>query len=104
MLQVSSVVATSRERNDMTTGVPNKRGKELDRIDFVYCWAGESQQKDYKKGDLNASESVHHIEGYGFNEMEISLRSVLLFAPWLNKVHILVNGRAELPRWAPTDA
>jgi hypothetical protein len=81
-----------------------KKGKKLDLIDFVYCWAGEGQQMDYRNGDLEASESQHHNEGYGFNEMELSLVSTLLFAPWLHKVHILVNGPAELPRWAPMDA
>eukprot|EP00747_Dinoflagellata_sp_TGD_P099174 gnl/TRDRNA2_/TRDRNA2_167657_c0_seq1.p1 gnl/TRDRNA2_/TRDRNA2_167657_c0~~gnl/TRDRNA2_/TRDRNA2_167657_c0_seq1.p1 ORF type:complete len:367 (+),score=42.75 gnl/TRDRNA2_/TRDRNA2_167657_c0_seq1:56-1156(+) len=57
-------------------------------IDFVYCWTGEAAQHNFT-GVLQS----------GFGEMRYSIRSLEKFAPWFNKVYILVNGQEELPRW-----
>jgi len=89
-------------------------------IDFVYCWAGEETQQSIKEGDLPSAKDVttasgvvrdasvgdlttDHVEGFGFNEMQLSLRSLQLYAPWFNKVYLLVNGPSKVPSWAADD-
>jgi len=72
-------------------------------IDFVYCWAGEkTQQAD--EGELAGNAVSRHNDGFGFNEMRTSLRLLQLYAPWFNRVYLMVNGPAPVPVWAASDA
>jgi len=56
--------------------------------------AGESMQE-------RASMSTH--DGWGLNEFQVSFRSLLKYAPWFNKVYVLVNGPAHPPTWAANE-
>jgi len=76
-------------------------------IDAVYCWAGESMQVD---DSAHAGESMQERAldmsihaGWGFNEFQVSFRSLLKYAPWFNKVYVLVNGPAHPPAWAANE-
>ena len=53
-------------------------------IDVVYTWKGE-----------NKSNNIRH--GYN-NEMKYSLRSIEDYAPWVNKIYILMNNKKQ-PSW-----
>jgi len=81
--------------------LPKNRGRRergfMGPIDFVYCWAGEEVQLHHS--NITSSKNAQHIEGVGFNEIQLSLRSLQLFAPWFNNVYVLVNGPAKLPSW-----
>lgn len=74
-------------------------------IDFVYCWAGEQVQMDGwpggKKMDGDNFDMDHsdHNTGGGFGEMRWSLRYLEAYAPWFNKVYLLVNTPALRPAW-----
>lgn len=58
-------------------------------IDVVYTWAGEKSTIDPRKS-FN-------------NELKYSLRSIEYFAPWVNKIYILMNSYKQ-PSWMnPTD-
>lgn len=69
-------------------------------IDLVYCWAGETSD-GCSSADLKWGEQKNpHDLGCDMGELRYSLRSVARYAPWVNKIHILVNGRngtAALP-------
>jgi hypothetical protein len=73
------------------------------KIDFVYCWAGEDMQHDYTEGDTTYDLDKQHHTGEGLNEIQVSIRSVQLYAPWVNKIYMLVNGPAQVPAWAAKD-
>ena len=47
-------------------------------IDIVYTWAGEHN-------DTNDARISNN------NELKYSLRSVMKYAPWVNKIYILMN-------------
>ena len=53
-------------------------------IDIVYTWKGE-----------NFSDNIRYSYNY---ELKYSLRSVFLYAPWVNKIYILMN-KAKQPSW-----
>jgi hypothetical protein len=53
-------------------------------IDVVYTWAGEKKSNNIRK-------SFH-------DELKYSLRSVERFAPWINKIYILMNTYKQ-PSW-----
>lgn len=53
-------------------------------IDIVYTWKGESKSKNVRLG-------YNH-------ELKFSLRSVDLYAPWVNKIYILMN-KKQYPSW-----
>ena len=53
-------------------------------IDIVYTWKGENESNDMR---LRYN-----------NELKYSLRSLELFAPWVNKIFILMNN-AKQPSW-----
>jgi len=77
-------------------------------IDFVYCWSGEAAQtasESAKHAGLfgDARDPGGHNAGFGYNEMMLSLRSLQKFAPWFNKVYLLVDGPAKPPFWAEDD-
>lgn len=54
-------------------------------IDVVYTWAGETNS-NHKRLSNN-------------NELKYSLRSVIKFAPWVNKIYILMNPPKTIPSW-----
>jgi hypothetical protein len=54
-------------------------------IDVVYTWKGE-------KFSNNIRDSYN-------NELKYSLRSVDLYAPWVNKIYILVDAPKKYPSW-----
>lgn len=73
-------------------------------IDFVYCWAGEKEQQKTTEGNITAdSRRTANIMGTGFSEMRLSLHTLQVNVPWLNKVYILVNGPQNLPAWAANE-
>jgi len=53
-------------------------------IDVVYTWKGE-----------DFSDNIRYSYNY---ELKYSLRSVFFFAPWVNKIYILMN-KAKQPSW-----
>lgn len=71
-------------------------------IDVVYCWAGESMQLDADHSTEVEKNTSH--DGFGLNEMVVSIRSLQKYAPWFNKAYLLVNGPAQLPAWAANDS
>jgi hypothetical protein len=54
-------------------------------IDVVYTWAGEQM-----------SDNIRVSYNY---ELKYSIRSVDLYAPWVNKIYILMNPPKKLPSW-----
>jgi hypothetical protein len=54
-------------------------------IDVVYTWKGE--------------EVTNNIRTSYNNELKYSLRSVELYAPWVNKIYILMNNPKKQPSW-----
>lgn len=54
-------------------------------IDVVYTWAGESDSLDKRLSNNN--------------ELKYSLRSVIKFAPWINRIYILMNPPVKTPSW-----
>jgi hypothetical protein len=55
-------------------------------IDIVYTWAGEHNDT------INARIANN-------NELKYSLRSVMRYAPWVNKIYILMNPPKTKPSW-----
>ena len=55
-------------------------------IDVVYTWAGEHNNTN----DARISNN---------NELKYSIRSVIKYAPWVNKIFILMNPPKEIPSW-----
>jgi len=68
-------------------------------IDFVYCWAGEALQEDDERMEIRDIKQTDHNLGRGFGELRYSIRLLEAYAPWFNKVYILVNTPAERPTW-----
>lgn len=54
-------------------------------IDVVYTWKGEEFTEDIRLSNNN--------------ELKYSLRSVDLYAPWVNKIYILMNPVKKNPSW-----
>lgn len=54
-------------------------------IDIVYTWKGEKQTNDIRSS-------------YNY-ELKYSLRSVELFAPWVNTIYLLVDAPKKYPSW-----
>ena len=55
-------------------------------IDVVYSWAGENTDSTNNRVAFN-------------NELKYSLRSLFKYAPWVNKVYILMNPPKTKPSW-----
>lgn len=55
------------------------------KIDIVYTWAGENKTSDIRLA-------------YN-NELKYSLRSIMMFAPWVNKIYIYMNNPKKVPSW-----
>lgn len=63
-----------------------KEDKPPFSIDVVYTWSGEK--------------TPNHDIRLGYNyELKYSLRSVYYFAPWVNKIYILMNNPKKMPSW-----
>ena len=58
-------------------------------IDIVYTWVGESKS------------SKHYLSNN--NELKYSLRSVMKYAPWVNRIYILMNPPKKVPSWFNTN-
>ena len=58
-------------------------------IDVVYTWKGEEVTNDIRS-------SYNH-------ELQYSLRSIDLYAPWVNKIYILTDYPKNYPSWIKTD-
>lgn len=54
-------------------------------IDVVYSWAG-----------MNSGNDVRNRYNH---ELEYSLKSIIHYLPWINKIYILVNSDVEIPKW-----
>ena len=54
-------------------------------IDVVYTWAGENHSDNARTSNNN--------------ELKYSLRSVMKYAPWVNKIYILMNPPKTKPSW-----
>ena len=54
-------------------------------IDVVYTWKGPEMSDDVRTSNNN--------------ELQYSLRSIDLYAPWVNKIYILMNQPKKYPRW-----
>ena len=54
-------------------------------IDVVYTWAGEINSNNARLSNNN--------------ELKFSLRSVMKYAPWVNKIYILMNPPKKKPSW-----
>ena len=54
-------------------------------IDVVYTWAGEN--------------STNNARISNNNELKYSIRSVIKYAPWVNKIYILMNPPKVAPSW-----
>ena len=54
-------------------------------IDIVYTWSGEKKSKDNRISNNN--------------ELKYSLRSIIEFAPWVNRIFILMNPPKKIPTW-----
>ena len=54
-------------------------------IDVVYTWAGEQNTSNARLANNN--------------ELKYSLRSVMKYAPWVNKIYILMNPPKKKPSW-----
>jgi len=59
------------------------------RIDLVYTWAGE--------------DVTHNIRTDYNNELKYSLRSVMKYMPWINRIYILMNPPKKIPSWFNPD-
>jgi hypothetical protein len=55
-------------------------------IDVVYTWAGEYNNTTNARLSNN-------------NELKYSIRSVIKYAPWVNKIFILMNPPKKIPSW-----
>jgi hypothetical protein len=64
-------------------------------IDIVYTWVNyndiefQKNIKKYKKSDKDYDKARFT----SYNELKFSLRSVEMFAPWVNKIYIVTNGQ-----------
>lgn len=106
MLQVSRTVAAARDSHQESKKTHDDlQVSSVDLVDFVYCWSGETRQQSFADGDLKGQfVDDDHVQGYGFNEMKLSIRSLQLYAPWFHKAYLLVDGSAQPPAWAANDS
>lgn len=81
------------------------------KIDIVYTWVNHEDknwQKMYALNTKNFHEksntmksAVDRARFHNRNELYYSLKSVKMYAPWYNKIHIVTN--CEPPLWAKND-
>ena len=58
-------------------------------IDIVYTWSGESKSND--------------IRTRNNDELKYSIKSIIKYAPWLNRIFILMNPPKKKPSWFNDD-
>lgn len=72
-------------------------------VDLVYCWCDASDEKFRKEKDdlaskLNLDTVVNHpCRFFDNEELKYSLRSVEMYADWINKIYIITN--KQVPYW-----
>jgi hypothetical protein len=66
-----------------------KNNKPPFPIDVVYTWKGEQNTNDIRLA-------------YNY-ELKYSIRSINHFAPWVNKIYILMNTPKKMPSWMKND-
>ena len=78
-------------KNKTHKNKPHKFRKETPPfpIDIVYTWGGEKLSNNIR---------IAYNE-----ELKYSLRSINDFAPWVNKIYILMNDKTNLPSWLKPD-
>ncbi len=75
------------------------------KIDLVYLWVdGEDPQWKHKKESYLGESTKHHNDDsvsdsryVEHDELKYSLRSVEMYAPWINNIYILTDG--HYPKW-----
>lgn len=82
-----------------------------DKIDMVYLWcdgnetAFKKRKQQYVKLEDNSEqeniEAVGNLRFYDNEELKYSLRSLELYAPWINHVYIVTD--RQVPKWLNTD-
>lgn len=82
-----------------------------DKIDMVYLWcdgnetAFKKRKQQYLKLEDNSEqeniEAVGNLRFYDNEELKYSLRSLELYAPWINHVYIVTD--RQVPKWLNTD-
>lgn len=78
-------------------------------IDVVYTWVDSQDpqwQKDYDEalslfGSASPRTSSDIVRFQDRDELKYSLRSLEMFAPWVNHIHIVTNG--QVPSWINLD-
>ena len=78
------------------------------KIDLVYLWVYDKDEEWQKKrrfwaDKLGISENPQNNDEVRFRdngELKYSLRSVQMFAPWINKIFIVTDG--QVPKWLDT--
>ena len=82
--------------------------KELFPIDLVYMWVdGNDPEWQAKRnsymggGGNNTSEGVSLARWRDNEELRYSLRSVEMYAPWVNHIYIVTDG--QCPAWLNTE-
>jgi hypothetical protein len=64
-------------------------------VDFVYCLTAE---------DTHRSVAINSKKAESFDELKLSIYTLQLYAPWFNKVYLLMSGPQRLPSWAANDS
>lgn len=75
------------------------------KIDLVYLWVDGSDSEWRRKkelfleesGGVHLDETVSDCRYVEHDELKYSLRSVEMFAPWINKIYIVTDG--HYPKW-----
>lgn len=60
------------------------------KVDWIVGWISETELKK-KGGNINRYRDN--------NELIYCLRSIHKYAPWINKIHIILGGNSEIPVW-----
>ena len=79
------------------------------KIDLVYLWVNDKDEEWQKKrkfwaNKLGVAENSQNNDVVRFRdngELKYSLRSVEMFAPWINKIFIVTDG--QVPEWLDTN-
>ena len=78
------------------------------KIDMVYLWVDGNDENWLKEKNkwakkLNIKNNPHQNNPCRFidnEELKYSLRSLEMYAPWINKIFIITNG--QIPSWLDT--
>ena len=83
----------------------------LGPIDVVYTWCSHNDRQWMAKRMTYADRYGLDTSGYANNlcryrdndELKYSLRSLEAYAPWFNRVHLVIDDDATPPQWMRTD-